>query len=704
MSTDELLDDPDLDRALRALLPRMPRSAAWEACQRDALVAFIDGGEVIVRPVRDSSAGEPPVRLHPALGERHRSRAVVLAGAAAAVALLAVGLAVAPRWRSADLPTATVPTVTDVGLVPVPDRYPVLPPDHPMEARAVARFDGQAAWDNASAVSIVIGRLADDALVDSVTITAFPTLSDRDLGLITNGAAGEPIDVVGVGGTVYGDVLPGATAAVLQDDLTLLLVGSDPLGFLERVGAVPVSATADAGGGIAMEVGQLPDGYEVIAEPEPFVPGALDARLTVPDGEGPPDPTMPDPIGDEGDGITVVVTRNSPLTSMAVASEQLDRVDIGGSAAWLDRGGREPSLAWKVSGSTWAFVSDAASPEAALAFARSLDFVDRTTWMARYAVPGPAFPAGPAPGSDRNEAIADQIALANRQLTAMLAAAGFSDLDRRACATVGMSPSNFERRVEVDCGSADGLRVGMPVVNSAGLVGKVTTVALDSSVVMLLTDPEFSVQVSVEGGGSRSFGVLRGVGGDRLPQVTLVGAGSAPDQPGTGDAVTTAGGSDSVAPANIPIGHVATVDESSRIIEVDARPDLASGSLTVLLFTPDREVTSDVTATTAPSLIALEETGAIPTDVPIACGSTPPRDETIADPVVAATPQEALGSFVWLVEPGLWKHGWIHTWTGDAADPHRFDYHREDGQLVTVVYVEPVDGGWAATRWLSTPC
>jgi hypothetical protein len=35
---------------------------------------------------------------------------------------------------------------------------------------------------------------------------------------------------------------------------------------------------------------------------------------------------------------------------------------------------------------------------------------------------------------------------------------------------------------------------------------------------------------------------------------------------------------------------------------------------------------------------------------------------------------------------------------------YRFDYRREDGELVTVVYVEAVDGGLAAVRWLSTPC
>jgi hypothetical protein len=109
------------------------------------------------------------------------------------------------------------------------------------------------------------------------------------------------------------------------------------------------------------------------------------------------------------------------------------------------------------------------------------------------------------------------------------------------------------------------------------------------------------------------------------------------------------------------------------------------------------------TATTEPPLVALEEVGSVGTDVPIGCGSIPPRDETIASPVVASSPATALAAFV---EPsGFWRSGWIDQTTGDGTDAtHRFEQRREDGLLVMVVYVDAVDGGWAATRWLSTPC
>src|SRR6188768_3788158 len=38
----------------------------------------------------------------------------------------------------------------------------------------------------------------------------------------------------------------------------------------------------------------------------------------------------------------------------------------------------------------------------------------------------------------------------------------------------GASPSNFQYTVEISKGTDDGIRVGMPVVNGAGLVGKIT--------------------------------------------------------------------------------------------------------------------------------------------------------------------------------------------------------------------------------------
>lgn len=62
---------------------------------------------------------------------------------------------------------------------------------------------------------------------------------------------------------------------------------------------------------------------------------------------------------------------------------------------------------------------------------------------------------------------------------------------------VGQSPTNFTQTIELNRGSECGIKVGMPVLNAAGLIGKVTSVYNRRSVVMLLTDPAYSLAVKV---------------------------------------------------------------------------------------------------------------------------------------------------------------------------------------------------------------
>lgn len=62
---------------------------------------------------------------------------------------------------------------------------------------------------------------------------------------------------------------------------------------------------------------------------------------------------------------------------------------------------------------------------------------------------------------------------------------------------VGSTPSNFSQTVEINRGRTCGIRVGMPVLNAAGLIGKVTEVYNDRAVVMLITDPAYSLSVKV---------------------------------------------------------------------------------------------------------------------------------------------------------------------------------------------------------------
>lgn len=62
---------------------------------------------------------------------------------------------------------------------------------------------------------------------------------------------------------------------------------------------------------------------------------------------------------------------------------------------------------------------------------------------------------------------------------------------------IGDSPSNFSQNVEINQGSGRGIRVGMPVLNAAGLVGRITQVFPDRAVVMLISDPEYALSVKL---------------------------------------------------------------------------------------------------------------------------------------------------------------------------------------------------------------
>lgn len=98
----------------------------------------------------------------------------------------------------------------------------------------------------------------------------------------------------------------------------------------------------------------------------------------------------------------------------------------------------------------------------------------------------------------RGAAIAAEASVREAQellaLNGMQTLAGLETVTARV---VGLSPSNWTQTIEIDQGRDRGIRVGMPVVNAAGLVGKVTRVSANRSVVMLVTDRDFTLAVKV---------------------------------------------------------------------------------------------------------------------------------------------------------------------------------------------------------------
>lgn len=69
---------------------------------------------------------------------------------------------------------------------------------------------------------------------------------------------------------------------------------------------------------------------------------------------------------------------------------------------------------------------------------------------------------------------------------------------------IGDTPTNFSQTVEINQGSNSGIKVGMPVLNAAGLIGKVTEVFADRALVMLISDPDYALSVKVVTKSSRT--------------------------------------------------------------------------------------------------------------------------------------------------------------------------------------------------------
>ena len=119
-------------------------------------------------------------------------------------------------------------------------------------------------------------------------------------------------------------------------------------------------------------------------------------------------------------------------------------------------------------------------------------------------------------------------------------------------------PANWWRTVEIDLGSRDGVVENLPVLTSEGLVGRVSSVGLTRSQVVLIGDPNCKVSALVENQ-AHDTGIISASGplDNSLVELTYL-SGSAILKSGQGVVTSGLGG---VFPKGIPVGQV-----------VDARP------------------------------------------------------------------------------------------------------------------------------------
>ncbi len=134
-------------------------------------------------------------------------------------------------------------------------------------------------------------------------------------------------------------------------------------------------------------------------------------------------------------------------------------------------------------------------------------------------------------------------------------------------------PSNWWRTVQIDLGSRDGAQPNMPVLTTAGLVGRIASVSLTRSQVVLLGDPNCRVAAMVENE-TRDTGVI-GASGPLDSALVEMGylSRNANLQPGQNVVTSGLGG---IFPKGIPIGQVVDSHTAEYGLYTAARVKLAA--------------------------------------------------------------------------------------------------------------------------------
>jgi rod shape-determining protein MreC len=193
----------------------------------------------------------------------------------------------------------------------------------------------------------------------------------------------------------------------------------------------------------------------------------------------------------------------------------------------------------------------------------------------------------------RNDALRLE-AIQNTELTREVGldnSIGVSGYHPVAATVIGRDPILWYQTIEVDKGSVDGVEHNDPVIGYGALVGKVTTLDPNVSVVTLITDHSYAVAARVLDSGGDTGVLVPAVGNpnqmllqDLPPRAPVV----------VGQQVVTAGFKDgpldSLYPPGIPIGTVSSASQNELLnsgqVQVSPGADLRHLSVVQILTRP----------------------------------------------------------------------------------------------------------------------
>ena len=282
---------------------------------------------------------------------------------------------------------------------------PTAPPDGPSEPAVFPVVGDQAGPtdfghlstivnENPDRVSALIARLEGDTLRDSLWITATASTSTTVAPTSTATASPgvETLDVHGRRAEVWTERFEVPVQHVRFDGSpTLEIAGVDALAFMQSAGPEALRVGASDTNAFTLEIGDLPDGYELIVEPFREPRGVTMATISVGGTE-------------TSDGVIVAVELSNPLPVTAAYNTTLTAVDINGRPGWVGSGAGH-SVIWEPTPGTFATAGGTNSSDQSIALARSVRFVDRATWMNFYGVeemPPPAEELPPTSQPDQS--------------------------------------------------------------------------------------------------------------------------------------------------------------------------------------------------------------------------------------------------------------------------------------------------------------
>lgn len=154
--------------------------------------------------------------------------------------------------------------------------------------------------------------------------------------------------------------------------------------------------------------------------------------------------------------------------------------------------------------------------------------------------------------------------LENQRLRRLLAFRSRLTPPAVAAEVIGRDPSPWFKSITIDKGTAEGLRRGLPVVVSEGVVGVVTETARHFSRVLLILDQNSSVDALIQR--TRARGVVKGTAGATLSFAYVLRR-----HPVTESEVVVTSGLDGIYPKGLRIGRIQTVDRQGPGIFQDVR-------------------------------------------------------------------------------------------------------------------------------------